>query len=101
MSIIPGIMTGQYDDELEGIIGAINHRRKMLREASAAGVFHTLKPGDKVRLVNLRPKYLVGQTATVVRKNQTRVVVTIDNPPIGGRFQGEVTAAAHMLEKIQ
>lgn len=100
-SIIQAVLAGDVDDDLDGISGAINDRRRSLRATQSRLVFHTLKPGDKVRLVNLRPKYLVGEIATVVRKNQTRVVVTLDNPTLSGRFRGEVTAAANMLEKVQ
>lgn len=94
--IIQAVLRGDADDNLDGIADATRERRKTVAHAS----FFTYKPGDRVRLVNLRPKYLVGLEATVVRRNKSRIVVTLDNPPPGGRFSGEVTASPNMIEAI-
>lgn len=95
--IIRDIMKGDADDNLDGVLAAIRDRRQLAGRAA----FHTLRAGDKVRLQNLRPKYLIGMTATVIRKNNTRIVVTLDEAPPGARFHGEINALPSMLEKIE
>lgn len=81
--IITAILSGDADDNLDGIISAARDRRGI----KARAVFHTVKPGDKVRLQNLRPKYMEGCTAIVVSHNRTRVVVTLDEETLARNFQ--------------
>jgi hypothetical protein len=97
--IITAIVRGDGDDNLDGIEAAIRDRKKVKGKAA----FFTLKPGDKVRVCeHVRPKYLVGCEATVVRRNQTRLVIRFIDPPNGehGKFSGEVTVQPDMIEAV-
>lgn len=96
--VVDSILAGNCDENLEAITGAVNDRRKR----AARVEFLTCKPGDTGRLKNLRPKYMVGAPVTVVRKNQTRIVVTVDKEWLdrngGERFRGTVTVQADMID---
>ncbi len=74
-SIIDGIFSGKNDEALDAIVQAIKDRRNIL----AARMGDELSIGDKV-VFNSKtsPKYMIGVTATVVRKKQKKIVVVID-----------------------
>jgi hypothetical protein len=87
--ILMAIENGQMDQYLTEINKALKSRSDLLRNAQVDIVRGTLIPGSKVTLQGLTPKYVNGKVATVVRVNQSRVVVTPDQPD--RRFRGEVT----------
>lgn len=98
--IITAIVHGDGDDNLDGIEEALRDRRA----TAAKAALYSLKSGDKVRIRgHVRPKYLVGQECEVVRRNKSRLVVRLINPPNGefGRFSGEITVGADMIEAVQ
>jgi hypothetical protein len=86
--IIDAILAGHADENLDDIIAAVKDRRSMKSRA----LFHTIRPGAKAKLKNLRPKYLIGVPVVIVKKNQTRIECKIDpgylaaNPGAAGRF---------------
>jgi hypothetical protein len=92
--IVNAIINGGADRNLRSVIDACREREKFL----SRGLFHTLKVGDRVRLVRGQ-KYLQGVLATVVRKNQTKVVVNLDERR--GRFHMGVTCPVELLERYE
>jgi hypothetical protein len=83
--ILDGIFEGEYDDSLDQITDAVQERRR----ANARKTTRRLNPGDEVRFSGeIRPKYLIGMTATVVKINRQSVVVSCPNDPAYGRFSG-------------
>lgn len=94
------IVSGTYDDNLEAIVATIRDRQKSLSRVT----FHTLQKGDKVTLKNLRPKYMVGAPATIVKKNRERIVVDVDDDFLARnprcRFRKGVTVTADMIELV-
>lgn len=78
--IIKGIDAGDFDADLSYLTEYIRGRRDYLAQQQAS----ELAPGDTVRLDDIRPKYLIGATATVVRVRQKKVVCTLDHP--NGKF---------------
>lgn len=97
--IVEAILTGEVDDGHEQIRSAIRHRADAMARILAAG----LEPGDRVRLVRIKPKYLAGATATVVsRPEGERVELSIDDGEFVGRFNGEVVRAhISSVERIE
>lgn len=91
------ILDGKMDDSLDALTGAIRERRK--QADNLKGLF--LKAGDRVRFNNtVRPKYMAGVMATVVRVNKTRAVVKLDDPT--GRFgTGNTTAPFSLIDKVE
>ena len=59
------IELGGYDDELEEILVAVYARRKAMQASRKARNRLQLKPGDRVKLVNVSPKALNGATGTI------------------------------------
>jgi hypothetical protein len=83
--VINSIEDGNCDDDLAAILDAVRLRQKTL----AARQVRDLSPGDTVRFSDaIRPKYLVGKTATVVKLNRQTVVVDCPDDPSYGRFSG-------------
>lgn len=64
--VVTAIVTGAVDGDLDAINQALRDRYKIVRAQKSAIAAATVKVGDKVRIVNLRPKYLAGLTGTVV-----------------------------------
>jgi hypothetical protein len=96
------IVAGAWDDDLDYLSQAIRDRKAIQSKTK----FYELAPGDRVRLQNLRPQYLVGATATVVDRKQTKLTVTIDrdwldmHPKAKGKWSGIISANPSMLERI-
>lgn len=59
------ITDGQLDDHLISLNESIKIRLRVVRDREARQNMESLKSGDRVRLKNLRPKYLNGRPATV------------------------------------
>lgn len=91
--IIQSVFRGDADDNLNGIIAACHDRRKQAGKAN----FHALKVGDRVRLVGGQ-KYIQGAEGKVVRKNQTKLVVDLDEPR--GKFHIGIVCPPELLEKV-
>jgi hypothetical protein len=84
-TLLDSIIGGAHDSDLDAIVGAIRDRQKILAARTVAAI----KPGDTVRFSNeIRPRYLVGKTATVVKVNRQSVVVNCPADPAYGRFEG-------------
>lgn len=75
------ILTGALDSELVAIEKAVTLRRKILAEGQS------FLPGTRVRIINIRPKYMEGKLATVKYREGSKVVVDLDYSI--GRFIGK------------
>lgn len=70
--VLAAIATGELDESLDEIITIARARMKGLQTALA----DELRPGDTVRFKrDIRPQYLAGLTATVVRLNRDSAVL--------------------------
>lgn len=74
-SLINDILDGELDDHLDALIDAAQARKDTTAKLRAA----RLQVGDKVRLMNIRPKYLSGATGTVESKGDTRMRIKLDD----------------------
>ena len=83
------ILTGKYDDQLDQLKDAIQQRRRIARQTSNAVKFGNFSPGDKVVFNDqARPKYLQGETATVVKLKRTKIEIRLDRQ--AGKFPANV-----------
>jgi hypothetical protein len=102
LMLIQEILNGDFDDSLQVIGEAIKERRAI----KARMKFFELQIGDRVMLADsVRPKYLVGAPATVSRKKQKRIEITIDREwidhhPEARRFAGFIGCTPNMVEII-
>lgn len=89
------ILTGRVDAGIDRLERALDERRKALARRVLSG----LNPGDTVRFTDkVRPRYLIGATASVVRVNNATAVVRLTSPVYGPRYRGEIRVPATLLE---
>jgi hypothetical protein len=88
------IRSGRYDIEMDLLRQAVTDRFNALKEHRAAQ--HQV--GDKVRLVNIRPKYMVGKIATIKSISRVRASIELDEPE--SRFHGLVKVHLINLEPV-
>ena len=73
--VVDGVLKGNLDADLEAIGKAIETRRGMI----AQGLRLKLSPGTRVRFLNsVRPAYLAGVEATVVKLRRSKVQCKLD-----------------------
>ena len=105
-SIFDDINNGYWDDGLDAIIEMAVARRNFLRDSKGAKNQVELKHGDAVRLVNIRPKYLVGIEGTIDKTKMPNrrdcIVVQVAQKHYYrlGRFSGTVHVPASSLERV-
>jgi hypothetical protein len=87
------ILSGQVDEFLDNIIQVIKIRKDQLKPS-----IWEFQVGDRVRLVNANPKYLIGAEATVRKVNRTKIVIDLDVPQ--GRFSKNISTPLSMVEKV-
>lgn len=104
--IVQAILRGDYDANLDHIVGAINTRRKTRRAEVTLSNLVALQPGTRVRTKGLSPKYLNGLTGEVVpstgRRRDNDITVKLDHPFLAQRYAigGNVNVPAGCLEAI-
>lgn len=82
--ILLSIINGDADKDLDAIISAIKARKQALSSINVAST----RPGDTIHFSDqIRPKYLVGLPATVVKLNRESVVITCPDTSNYGRFR--------------
>ena len=82
ISVSESIKAGEFDNVLDQIANAIKLRKQFL----TAQLVLSLNVEDRVRLVNISPKYLTGCEGIVKRFTDYRVYVQLVHPPRGRRF---------------
>lgn len=81
-TLLTDISSGAYDSSLGKINEVVALRLKAVRKERTISDYNI---GDRVKFnESTGTRYMVGQTATIISKNRTKVVVRLDNPM--GRF---------------
>lgn len=76
--IVGNIITGECDDVLNEIVKAVNDRRNSI----ASDKINSLSVGDVVVFTDdIKPKYLAGKKAVIVKVNRKTVAVDCPNDP--------------------
>ncbi len=93
------IRRGTYDASLGLIADAIEFRKRVLRRDKARQVSSKLALGDAVMVGDIRPKYLIGTVANVIKVGVK--TVTVQMPTGKGRYSGAaVRIPADLLTKV-
>jgi hypothetical protein len=95
------ILQGKHDSDLDLIETACRQRRKLLRGATAAVTMATVKVGDTICIKSISPKYLVGVTAKVTRKRQTKLEIEFDESHGRYRAGSTVVIPASCVEIVR
>jgi hypothetical protein len=94
------IVSGKFDDILDHLEWAINMRR----EEVAAQFSRSLTVGDTVEFTDdIRPKYLIGKTATVEKINRKTVTVACPDDPSYKRYRNSrgVRCPNTLIRKVE
>lgn len=79
------ILDGELDGDIAVLIDALRDREGYLAKRALVGI----AKGDTVRFSDtIRPRYLIGLTATVRKVNPKSIVVDCPTDPAYGRFSG-------------
>ena len=89
------IIVGELDDYLDVITQACHNRKRI----KGQNLGRELRVGDRVTCQGLRPAYVNGHPATVVRVLQTKALIRFDGG--AGRFQGECRCPLSALVRIE
>ena len=107
-SIFDDIEAGYWDDGLEALAETVRARIEYLRKQRGARNQMEFRHGTTVRMINIRPKYLVGVRGTVNKDrmpNRTGdIMVDIDPRDyvrISHRFSRTVGVPASSLEEVK
>jgi hypothetical protein len=84
-TVLSGLISGAYDDHLDGLVEAAGDRRKAL----ASSKFYTVKIGDTGTLENVNPKYLNGAPFTVVSKRRSKIEIKLDQAWLDKNWQAK------------
>ena len=100
-SLIGRIYVIDSREDIEAISEAVRIRRRELRDRAVTLMKRSLTPGETVRFVDtIRPAYLAGLTASVVKVNRTKAVLSTPDESAYGRFRGarSMTCPLSLLE---
>lgn len=93
MALLQSIREGKYDAHLDAIVKAVNDRK--------ADRVWALNVGDKVRISRAaRPSYIAGKIGTIKELRRSRILVILDNPPVGTRFSRGILCHLQSLEPV-
>lgn len=95
------IVESLTDEELNQLVDFIRDEYKTRARKRNARAKAQMTKGTRVRLAgNRKPAYLSGMTGTIEEVRQTRVLVKLDEGPVGKFRSGKVLTAAGSLEMI-
>lgn len=92
------INSGEFDECLHELNKAIKRRHELLREAQADINRAAVTVGSRVKLTGIKPRYMDGAWATVVKINQTRAVINLDHER--GKWRGDITVPLSCLVSL-
>jgi hypothetical protein len=95
--VITAIMNGDVDDELGIIRDAVRQRERAVGEI----VRLLIKPGTRVRLKNLSPKYLNGLEATVSTRPQRGKRIPVELDESIPRFGKTLNPPSQCIEVVE
>jgi hypothetical protein len=98
-TIATAIVTGELDDILDHLDLSITMRRETLSD----NIVNEISIGDDVRFNDsVKPKYLAGKTAKVVKINRKTIVVDCPDDPEYRRFANSkrVRCPNSIIEKV-
>ena len=102
-AVVQAIIRGDFDSELKGLTEAIKSRRTIVRQIENTAKRAEFKVGDRVRFIDLRPKYMIGLEATITEFLRTKIAVKVveEHKDEARRFaHGQIVVSPSMIEKV-
>lgn len=94
--IVESIENGEMDKYLRDIAYAARQRLIVIEKAEYARAAVTV--GSRVYLKGVKPRYMDGAWATVVKINKTRAVINLDHER--GKWRGDITVPLSCLVSL-
>ena len=100
--LIAALRLGALDAHLGEIARIVNDRLAAVEAIEELIAASKLRVGDKVRLGhNLKPNYLHGRAATIIKRDGDKWVVRLDEPITGKFAKADLRLSASQLEPAQ
>jgi hypothetical protein len=94
------VTAGELDSELHLLYNTIGDRIEAIESARLANALARLSTGDRVRIGHdVRPGYLHGLPATVIRRGTETITIQLDHP-VGKYADGCIRCSRLAVEKI-
>jgi hypothetical protein len=94
------VTAGELDGELRLLYNTIGDRIEAIEAARLANALARLSIGDRVRIGHdVRPAYLHGLPATVIRRGTETITIQLDRP-VGKYVDGCIRCSPLAVEKI-
>lgn len=96
--IVESIENGEMDQYLRDINSACAARQRRIHTEKAEVARAEITVGSRVYLKGIKPRYMEGAWATVVKINQTRAVINLDHER--GKWRGDITVPLSCLVSL-
>jgi hypothetical protein len=99
-TLVALVTAGELDSELYLLYNTIGDRIEAIEAARLANALARLGIGDRVRIGHdVRPGYLHGLPATVIRRGTDTITIQLDRP-VGKYVDGRIRCSPLAVEKI-
>jgi hypothetical protein len=99
-TLVALVTAGELDSELPLLYNTIGHRMEAIEAARLANALARLSIGDRVRIGHdVRPGYLHGLPATVIRRGTETITIQLDHP-VGKYVDGCIRCSPLAVEKV-
>lgn len=99
-TLVALVTAGELDSELYLLYNTIGDRIEAIEAARLANALARLSIGDRVRIGHdVRPGYLHGLPATVIRRGTDTITIQLDRP-VGKFVDGHIRCSPLAVEKI-
>ena len=97
MDFLNELNRGDYDSQLNSIARAVGTRIKVRREYNDVVALANFKVGDRVKLADIRPKYMIGAVGTITEVTD-KIKINLDRPH--GRFNKVVVCPPNTVRPL-
>jgi len=99
-TLVALVTAGELDSELHLLYNTIGDRIEAIEAARLANALARLSIGDRVRIGHdVRPAYLHGLQATVIRRGIETITIQLDRP-VGKFADGHIRCSPLAVEKV-
>ncbi len=99
-TLVALVTAGELDSELRLLYNTISDRIEAIEAARLANALARLSLGDRVRIGHdVRPGYLHGLPATVIRRGTDTITIQLDRP-VGKHVDGCIRCSPLAVERI-
>lgn len=91
------VHNGKLDEDIDEVLEFLRARKQYLSDKAASA----LRPGDRVVIRNIKPRYLNGMVGHVRGRMAGKIEVELDQQPRGDRFGKVLIFPASCVEALK